>query len=82
MHVAARVLRGDRLAARHRPAVCGIVVVNATDKRLGPIGDIQFLGNELYVVESYEEEVSLVRTWIESRLSWMDGNIDEYTPSN
>ena len=43
-----------------------------------PIDEIQFLDDQLYPVSSYDEEVGLVRAWIEERLSWMDDNIYAY----
>ncbi len=43
-----------------------------------PIDEIQFLDDQLYPVSSYDEELGLVRAWIEQRLSWMDENIAGY----
>lgn len=33
----------------------------------------------LYEVDSYADEVSHVRSWVDARLEWMDAHIDEYT---
>jgi hypothetical protein len=33
----------------------------------------------LYEVDSYADEVSHVRSWVDARLEWMDVHIDEYT---
>ena len=43
-----------------------------------PIEEVQFLGDSLYLVSSHDEEMALVRTWLEERLVWMDDNIDDY----
>jgi len=45
-----------------------------------PIDEIQFLDDTLYTVESHAEELDRVRTWIDSRLEWMDENIESFAP--
>lgn len=46
-----------------------------------PIASIQFAGNELYPVASYDEEWTAVTTWIAARLAWMDENVGSYATS-
>ena len=43
-----------------------------------PIEDIQFSGDQLPVVASFDEEWERVRVWISERLAWVDDNISEY----
>lgn len=46
-----------------------------------PIAGIQFAGDQLYPVASYEEEWTAVTTWIVARLAWMDQNVGSYATS-
>lgn len=47
-----------------------------------PIEDIQFLDEQLYEVSSFEQELGLVRAWIDGRLPWVDDHIDDYAAGN
>jgi len=43
------------------------------------IDEIQFGGGYLYEVSSYSEEDTRVRAWIDTRLNWMDDNVDRWS---
>jgi len=47
-----------------------------------PLKDVEFSQiyppYSLYKVESYDDEITRLRSWLEARLSWLDAHIDEY----
>jgi len=47
-----------------------------------PLKDVEFSQiyppYSLYKVQSYDDEVTRLRSWLEARLSWLDAHIDEY----
>jgi hypothetical protein len=43
-----------------------------------PIEGIQFSGNSLYAVSSYEEEITQVQSFVEARASWLDMEINAF----
>ena len=47
-----------------------------------PIEEIQFLDNQLPPRSSFEEEMEVVRGWIDGRLAWIDAHIGEYAAGN
>ena len=47
-----------------------------------PIEDIQFLDNQLPPRASFDEELEVVRGWIDGRLDWVDAHIGEYAAGN
>jgi len=47
-----------------------------------PIEDIQFLDNQLPPRSSFDEEMEVVRGWIDGRLTWVDAHIGEYAAGN
>ena len=47
-----------------------------------PIEEIQFLDNQLPPRASFEEEMEVVRGWIDGRLPWVDEHIGAYAAGN
>lgn len=43
-----------------------------------PIDEIQFAGDQLPVVSSYDEEYERVLDWLPARLDWIDAHIEEW----
>jgi hypothetical protein len=74
----AGVLSEDALLARIEHYVSTIAAHVERNFERWPIGEIQFLNDNLYPVSSYQQELELVRAWIARRLAWIDNNIGSY----
>lgn len=47
-----------------------------------PIEEIQFLDNQLPPRASFDEEMQVVRDWIDGRLAWVDAHLAQYPAGN
>jgi len=63
----------ERISANQ--AILGDAVDRNFDR--WPIEDVDY-GNWFYKVYSYAEEDAWIRSWIETRLAWMDANVGDY----